>query len=287
MSISLTSRSSRSFEKSLKPLVTFAQCSGIALFTLRRNQITSNSGRGHNDDQFVILKMLYSSLVMTSIVFMIFPLLIDPIIEINIYERVVAVIFYVDCLMIAIIFGYISTQLSRLLESWQNYEFQYRDESGFASSKFVFIFMSLAFCEHLLSKFVVLKDAQSRVGIPTFEAFSTLINKSFFEIFPFSPVAGTFVIVACFYSTILWSFSDVFLIVVFLTLTSKIKNFNNTLCESSSHFHDSNFWFMTRNNFFGLAEQIRLTNSVISPLVMITVLNDFYFICHQLLGAFK
>lgn len=236
--------------------------------------------------KIVFARILYSSLVMVSILFMIFPLLIDPVVEINIYERIVAVIFYADCFMIAVVFGYISSHFSRLIESWRNFEFQFHDESGFGgSSRFIIIFMSLALGEHLLSKFVVFEDAQGSDGM--FEAFATLINKSFFEIFPFSPIAGIFVIVTCFYSTILWNFADCFLITVYLTLTAKVKNFNETLRESSCQYHDNVFWYATRHNFVRLVNQIKLTNTIISPLVMITVLNDFYFICHQLLGAFK
>lgn len=273
-------RTTGSFQKSLQPLIVFAQFSGIPLFTFH--------------DKFVALKIIYSSIVIISIFFMIFPLLIDPIIESSVYERVVAVIFYVDCFMIAIIFGYISTKISRLLESWKNFEFTNRDESGFRESqKFVIIFMSLAFCEHLLSKIVVYRDADVKVrlknenGISMFQAFLTFINKSFFEIFPFSSAAGIYVILSCFYSTILWNFADCFLITIYLTITSKLKDFNKKIRESTQRYDDDSFWFASRNNFVALHEQIKLTNFIISPLVMITVLNDFYFICHQLLGAFK
>lgn len=273
-------RTTRSFQNSLKPLFVFAQLSGIPLFTFR--------------DKFLILKIVYSSIVLISISFMIFPLIIDPIIDFNVYERVVAVIFYVDCFTISIIFLYISTKISNLLNSWKNFEFAHQDESGFESSKkFVIIFISLAFCEHLLSKFVVYREAELKVkfknenGISMFEAFATLINKSFFEIFPFTPAAGIFVIISCFYSTILWNFADCFLITVYLTMESKLKNFNRKIRESIQQYDDVSFWFSARNNFVSLHEQIKLTNYIISPLVMITVLNDFYFICHQLLGAFK
>jgi hypothetical protein len=271
------------FQRSLESLILFAQFFGIPLW----NQHSSRNCR------FSIFNLFYSSIVVTSIIFMIFPLLIDRVAEGGIYERVVAVIFYGDCLMIAIIFGYISMKLKNLFETWQKFEFEFSDESGFQLSRvFVTIFMSLAFVEHLLSKLVVNEIAELSWRNETsskFEAFSTLINKSFFEIFPFSIFGGFFAILACFYSTILWNFADCFLITIYVTMTIKLQSFNNKIYEFEmiQGFYDVNFWHKARRNFIGIHQQIKITNFVISPLVMMTVLNDFYFICHQLLSAFK
>lgn len=274
------------FQQSLQPLILFAQFFGIPL--LWHHQHSSH----HSRCRFSIFNLFYSTIVVTSIIFMIFPLLIDPIITGgSVYERVVAVIFYGDCLMIALIFGYISMKLKDLFETWQKFELEFGDESGFESSRvFVFIFMSLAFVEHLLSKFVVNEIAELEWRNETstkFEAFSTLINRSFFELFPFTNFGGIFAILACFYSTILWNFADCFLITVYVTMTIKLQSFNNKIRGMNCCFDDSNFWYTIRRNFIGIHEQIKITNSTISPLVMMTVLNDFYFICHQLLAAFK
>lgn len=204
------------------------------------------------------------------------------------YGKIVAVVFFFNCLAIAINFTFVAKKLPIFLKSWDDFEaeFDANYPTKQNSTKTFYIFMCVAFMEHLFSKV----EDYERASLcfdqysTRFEAFSKSIIPKFFQVWPYSPSLGLYLIVTCFYSTVLWNFCDVFLISIFHVIYTKLRNFNRKMGTSK---YDKKLWNNARRNYVGLHEQIKLTNQIISSLLMLSMLNDFYFICNQALNALK
>ena len=63
----------------------------------------------------------------------------------------------------------------------------------------------------------------------SFEGFTRGIIPSFFKVFTYSHYWGAFFIITRFYRSIIWSFSNVFLVVVYYVIYNKVKKFNEKI----------------------------------------------------------
>lgn len=214
------------------------------------------------------------------------------------YGKIVPIIFFFNCFVIALNFIYIARKLPELMKSWSRLESDYLDASNVKAeevkaytftSKVLVVFMTVAFLEHLLSK---VEDYEGATFCfdhysTRFEAFSRIIIPIFFEVFTYNHLLGVYVIFTCFFSTVLWNICDVFLITIHCVIYSKLKKFNEKIAQMRFQHDDEKFWLNSRLNYEAIHKQVKATNQVISCLVMLALLNDFYFSCNQILGAFK
>lgn len=272
----------RSFQRDLHPLFLFAQCFGIMPLNVTSSKPSLFSFR-----------MLYCCIVQTLNLIMLLTLLYYFIQEKKFdYAKMLPVIFFFNCFALAMNFFYISRKFPELISSWNKFDLEFPERKRSlkrTSSKVLALFMTLAFIEHFASK---VQDYDSSTYcfqyFPTkFEAFTRSIIPKFFEVFPYSHPLGVYIVLTCFFSTVLWNFSDLFLIITFNAISQKLKKFNRKIVDLKSRHCDEKFWLHVRLNYVALHDQIKATNGVLSCLVMFSLLNDFYFICNQALGAFK
>ena len=208
------------------------------------------------------------------------------------YGNIVPVIFFLNSYIIALNFIYIARKWPGLLDLWNRMETDFPDigHNGSTNSwKILAMFMTLAFFEHFLSKVEDYQVASFCFDHYTtkFEAFSRNIIPIFFNVFSYHHLLGIFVIITAWFSTILWNFSDVFLITISYVIYTKLKKFNQKIIKMRFRYDDINFWIKARLNYVAIHEQVMATNHVISFLVLSAMLNDFYFICNSVLAAFR
>lgn len=212
------------------------------------------------------------------------------------YGKVVLIIFFFNCFVIALNFIFIARELPELMKSWSKLESDFLDPNNVEvtvactlTKKILPVFMTFAFLEHLLSK---VEDYEGATFCfdhysTRFEAFSRIIIPIFFDVFPYNHLLGVYVIFTCFFSTVLWNICDVFLITIHFVIYSKLKKFNEKIVQMRSRHGDEKFWLNSRLNYEAIHQQVKATNHVISCLVMIALFNDIFFSCNQILGAFK
>lgn len=207
------------------------------------------------------------------------------------YSKILPLVFFFNCFAMAMNFIYISRKLPELLRSWRKFDLDFPTIHNEASLslKILSIFMTVAFIEHFASKVQDYDRASYCFDFyPTkFEAFTRSIIPKFFKVWPYSHPLGVYIVLTCFLSTVMWNFGDVFLITTFVAISGKLKKFNRKIVAARARYSDENFWREARLNYAALHEQVKSTNCVISCLVMISLLNDFYFVCNQALGALK
>lgn len=215
--------------------------------------------------------------------------------EVNVdYGKLSSIFFFLNSLLVGFNFIYITKHLPQLMTTWNKLDEDFPDSADDSKSrnnslKFISVFMICALIEHVLSKVEDYEAASICFDhySTKFEAVVRNIIIVFFRVFAYCHTLGVYMVVTCFYSTVLWNIADVFLITVHIAIYVKLKKFNRKIVRMRFRHDDEDFWLNARQNYVALHEQVKATNSIISCLVMISLLNDFYFVCNQALGAFK
>lgn len=278
----------RSFQQDLHSIFVFAQFFGI--MPICNVKSSSNGGKM----KLLSVNMIYCLLVHTFIVGMILALIYYFISDRKPdYGNVVPVIFFLNNLLFALNFIYISRKWPSLMISWSKLESDFpdagQDNKNTNTQKILATFMTLAFLEHFFSKLEDYEGASFCFDhySTKFEAFARNIIPIFFKVFSYNHLLGVYVILTASFSTVLWNFCDVFLITICFVIYTKLKKFNQKIVKMRLRHDDKNFWINARLNYVAIYEQVKATSHVISCLVMISLLNDFFFICNQVLGAFR
>lgn len=209
------------------------------------------------------------------------------------YGKFIPVMWYLNSLLISMNFVHVSRNIGPLLKSWLLSENKYRDtkidDTSKRFSKFYICFGLIALFEHFLAKVEDYEVAsfcfhrhQTRL-----EALARTNVPSFFTVFSFNHFNGVFILLISLFSTILWNFSDVFLITVFHVIYLKLRKFNRNIVRRKFLHGNERFWLGTRLNFVALHDHVKATNALISFGLVQSLLTDFYITCNQVLGAFK
>lgn len=273
----------RSFRRELFPVLMFAQCFGIMPIC---------NGKSSFKIKLLSFRMLGCLLVHIAIAFLLLTLIYYYVKVQNFdYSKIVAIIFFFNCFAIALNFVYIARKLPSLMDSWSELEARFPNgehDTGHVG-KILAVSMSLALVEHLLSKYEDYERAALcfHRSSSKFETFVRCIMPKFFQVWHYNHFFGVYIITTCFLSTVLWNFADVFLITIFSVIFVKLKKFNRKIQRQSFRHCDEKFWLKARLNYVALHEQMKAMNCVMSCLLLLSLLNDFYFICNQALGVFK
>lgn len=277
----------RSFHRDLHPLLLFAQCFGIMPWSASTN--TTKVKILSCKASLCLLVHVFIAVMLATVIYY-----CVNVSEKFDYGKFVDVVFFTNCLAIAINFIFIARKMPKLLLSWKKFESEFdvvgeSEKFNGSTGKILAVFMTFAIFEHFLSKATDYESASFCFHVyPTkFEAFSRAIIPTFFKMFPYHNLLAVYVILTCFLSTVLWNFSDVFLITIYFVIFSKLKKFNRKIDGMRFENREEKFWFNVRLNYIAVHERIMETNCVISCLVMLSILNDFYFVCNQVLGALK
>lgn len=209
------------------------------------------------------------------------------------YGKLIPVMWYINSLLISVNFVYVARNINPLLNSWLKLENTYPDEKFGRTPKRIgkslFCFGLFALCEHFLAKVEDYEVAsfcfhrhESKL-----EALARTNVPSFFTIFAFNRLNGAFILLISLFSTILWNFSDVFLITAFYIVFLKLQKFNRETARLKFLHHNEKFWLKTRLKFIAIQEQVKATNALLSFGLVQSLLTDFYITCNQALGAFK
>ncbi|XP_044010290.1 gustatory receptor for sugar taste 64f-like [Aphidius gifuensis] len=98
---------------------------------------------------------------------------------------------------------------------------------------------------------------------------------------------GILIRIAFFFSTFIWNFTDLFIILVSTGLAEKYKCLNKIVIESVVENNDCNIdWPEIREKYTIISDLVKQTNNVISPLILLSFAGNLYFICLQFFKGF-
>ncbi|KAL4707632.1 hypothetical protein ACJJTC_006982 [Scirpophaga incertulas] len=154
------------------------------------------------------------------------------------------------------------------------------------------VFSICAMVEHLLSML-----SETGFEIPAFEIFHSYIMSSHgFLLTPeyYSLWIGILIFIIAKIATILWNFLDLIIILISMGLTSRYRRLNsyvNRIVKEENAFRKrvavepcvrAQKWRKVREAYARQAALVRMVDHNIGPLVLVSNVNNFYFICIQL-----
>lgn len=108
-----------------------------------------------------------------------------------------------------------------------------------------------------------------------------------FLLFPYSGLLGTFTKFLNIIATFAWSYTDLFVIVVSIGLASKFKEINFDLMEVKGRSVHPGFWSEYRLYYREVTSLIFTFDQAMAKIILISISNNLFFICVQLLKSLE
>lgn len=108
-----------------------------------------------------------------------------------------------------------------------------------------------------------------------------------FNFVPYSPwiaFVGQLVNVA---ATFAWNYMDLFVMMISLGLTSRFRQINDDLQRIKGEVMSEDFWAIRRTQYRRLAGLCSLIDDAISPITLLSLSNNLFFISVQLLRSIR
>lgn len=153
---------------------------------------------------------------------------------------------------------------------------------------FTTIVLALSILEHILSLLTMITFVErcAHTSNFTYEVFARQFQplKPTFQDYILKSILGRFCLTV---STFLWSYSDLFIILISVGLTRNMQIYNR--CLSSTKYKDlsESEWEENRNNYVMFSELCSSIDQVVCKLTLVSFSNDIFFVCVQLLNSLK
>lgn len=148
--------------------------------------------------------------------------------------------------------------------------------------------MSLSLLEHILSLVTTISFVEhcASTGNFTYEIFARQFQPLQPTIDDYIPksIFGRFCLTI---STFLWSYADLFIILISIALTRNMRIFNDSLNKRKYEQLSEAEWEENRNYYVMFSELCASIDQVVCKLTLVSFANDIFFICVQLLNSLK
>ncbi|XP_012055154.1 PREDICTED: gustatory receptor for sugar taste 64e-like [Atta cephalotes] len=205
-------------------------------------------------------------------------------------------IFYANCVMGLIIFFWLSSRWVTLQRDWRSMELfidSNKMERPKLRWKLYLIAISILFValiEHILSILVHVKKydwsgKSDNATFPNFlEIYCTSSHAFILENLKYNLALGIFIFIVSKLATFTWNFTDVFIAMVATGLAERYKTLNKYVINSISK-HRPIDWSGLREDYATLSFMVKKVDDDISPVILLSFVNNLYFICLQLLNG--
>ncbi|KAL0266730.1 UNVERIFIED_CONTAM: hypothetical protein PYX00_009197 [Menopon gallinae] len=276
-----------SFFKSIKVAVQMAQ-----LFSLL--PVTGYGGPNYKSVTFrwVHWKTIYFAIYLVGNTFILFCTALRSFSYGFTYDKSTGLVFFASSLMASLLLLQLATNWKKVNSDFAEMEFKlykYNYPNGISKRFriFTYVFMVLALVEHILSRVAQMQREVicSKDGsvISVVEAFIRNYYMEVFTYISFSLWIGIVLVILQFLCTFTWNFADLLLGLIGWTISSRFKLFNQALFKVQGQDRDSSFWKMTRMDYNELTDLTRKVDSYIQKLMLLSLGDNLYFICIQLL----
>ncbi|XP_017059518.1 gustatory receptor for sugar taste 64a [Drosophila ficusphila] len=157
-----------------------------------------------------------------------------------------------------------------------------------------FAIIGLSLGEHALYQVSVILSYQRRINlctnITTPASFDDYIQRNYdyvFQLLPYSPFIGAFILLINGVCTFVWNYMDLFIMMIskglsyrFEQITARIRKLEHEeVCES--------VFIEIREHYVKMCELLEFVDSGMSSLILLSCVNNLYFVCYQLLNVFN
>lgn len=209
------------------------------------------------------------------------------------YKNIVDLMFFVNSILIYLLFTQLATKWARLMRSWVQLEWNMRAygyPQGLAAHcrMVTYLTLFLGIAEHIWYIITEISEASKctdRVSLAT--AYFLTVYHEIFSIFPYSlPVASSLAVLNTLL-TCAWNFMDLFIILLSHALAMRFQQINHRLMGIRGKVLPSSVWRQLRENYNELSCLTKLLDQTLSPIVLLSFANNLYFISLQLFNSLK
>ncbi|XP_032290821.1 gustatory receptor for sugar taste 64f isoform X2 [Drosophila virilis] len=150
----------------------------------------------------------------------------------------------------------------------------------------MFVGMMLSFAEHLLSMISAINYASycNKTDDPI-RNFFLLTNDEIFYVFDYSTPLALWGKLQNVYSTFIWNYMDILVMIVSIGLASKFRQLNDNLLKFKGMHMAPSYWSERRVQYRNICTLCSNMDNAIALITMVSFSNNLYFICVQLLRS--
>jgi gustatory receptor len=157
----------------------------------------------------------------------------------------------------------------------------------------VYIIVSLAFIEHLFfltnsafNQYQTVKSCNWTIDMPL----NYFLQNQFgfvFATIPYSLPYGIFIELMNLSFTFGWNYMELFLMIISIGLATRFQQINYRLKDFRGKILDESLWIEIRSDYVVVCELLEMVDYKLRYLILLSNLNNLYFICFQLLNIYK
>ncbi|XP_069700808.1 uncharacterized protein [Periplaneta americana] len=210
------------------------------------------------------------------------------------FEQSDSLVFFGCVTAMYMLFLQLATQWPNLMVEWENLElsqkhYGYPKHLRLKIKIITTIMLVAALVEHILSKasrIAVAVDCTDNLP-DMFRYYFTKTGtyNQIYAVVDYSVVTAILTLIVNFIATFTWNFTDLFIMLVSLSLAERFRLYNQHLCSIRGKILPESFWTQIREEYNSLSYLTRTVDSCVSKLVFVSFGSNLYFICRQLLNS--
>lgn len=153
--------------------------------------------------------------------------------------------------------------------------------------KITIITMTVATFEHISSILTYVHSAKCAKEEDKVRIFFLYSMSQIFQIFDYSLTIAIFVKIVNLTCTFIWTYMDIFVILVSLGISSKFKQLNEYMSKTRGTQQPESYWIEQRTNYQSICTLCENVDDAMGVITLISFSNNLYFICIQLLNSLK
>ncbi|KAH8297673.1 hypothetical protein KR054_005220 [Drosophila jambulina] len=154
--------------------------------------------------------------------------------------------------------------------------------------------IGLSLGEHALYQVSAILSYKRRIQICrniTAEAtFDDYIQRNYdyvFQVLPYSPVVAAFILLINGACTFVWNYMDLFIMMISKGLSYRFEQITSRIRKLEHEEVAESTFIQIREHYVKMCELLEFVDSAISSLILLSCVNNLYFVCYQLLNVFN
>lgn len=211
------------------------------------------------------------------------------------FTSLTEIVFYGCNTYIVYLFGVLARKWPKLISEFETVEkslpqFSNEQEKHVLKYKIIkvtIIIMTVGTLEHISSVLTYVHSAECAKEEDKVRIFFLYSMSLIFQIFDYSLAIAVFVKILNLTCTFIWTFMDIFVILVSLGISSKFKQLNDHLFKTKGTQQPESYWIKQRTNYQNICTLCENVDDALGAITLISFSNNLYFICIQLLNSLK
>ncbi|CAO1403406.1 unnamed protein product [Diamesa serratosioi] len=210
------------------------------------------------------------------------------------FGKMISLVFYASSWLSIVCFMSLAKRWPKIMNKWNEVE-RYlpplehqmaKQKLAYKIKMISFMVLCMSMIEHLLSITLGINSANNcpLIRDPIRAYFEQCFPQAF-SIFKYYGPLGMFFKFLNVSATVIWSYTDLFVIIVSIGLASFFKRINGDLLKNKGKLVYSDYWAEYRLYYREIALLIANVDKNINVIVLISISNNLFFICVQLLNS--